>query len=137
MSQSHNKTLPGLGTHHVSLLTRDLQASIAFYREVLGMKLVSSFGTVEKPIHLLDIGDGTHLELFAPTPGIGAPPLQEAPYQHFALRVDNVRAAVELVRAAGRPITLEPKDVDLAGKVTTIAFFEGPGGESVEFFHQK
>ena len=43
MYQSHNRALPGLGTHHVSLLTRDLQASLAFYREVLGMKIVSSF----------------------------------------------------------------------------------------------
>jgi hypothetical protein len=52
------------------------------------------------------------------------------------LAVDDVRGAVERVRAAGRPITVEPKDVVLAGRPTTLAFFQGPGGESVEFFHQ-
>jgi catechol 2,3-dioxygenase-like lactoylglutathione lyase family enzyme len=136
MPKSINRRLDGLGTHHVSLLTLDLQASLAFYRDVMGMEVVATFGTERRPIHLLDIGDGTHLELFAPTPGVPAPGPQEAPYRHVALAVDDVRGAVERVRAAGRPITVEPKDVVLAGRPTTLAFFQGPGGESVEFFHQ-
>jgi len=137
MSKSQNRVLVGLGTHHVSLLTTDLQASLAFYKDVLGMESVAIFGTERRPIHLLDIGDGTHLELFAPTPDVPAPPSQEAPYRHVALRVDDVRGAIERVRSAGRPVTVEPKDVVLDGRATTIAFFEGPGGESVEFFHQR
>lgn len=137
MSRSNNRVLAGLGTHHVSLLARDLQASLAFYKDVLGMESVAIFGTEQAPVHLLDIGDGTHLELFAPAPGAPVPTAQEAPFRHMALRVDDVRGAVERVRAAGGTITVEPKDVILAGRATTVAFFEGPGGESVEFFSQK
>lgn len=137
MSRSKNQVIAGLGTHHVSLLTTDLQASVAFYREVLGMEVVATFGTEQRPVHLLDIGDGTHLELFAPEPGVPAPPAQEAPFRHVALGVDDVRGAVERVRSVGRLVTVEPKDVVLAGRPTTVAFFEGPGGESVEFFHQE
>ena len=109
---------------------------MAFYCDVLGMQRVATFGSQERPIHLLDIGDGTHLELFAPVPGISASPPHEAPYRHIALLVNDVCKAVERVRAAGRPISVEAKNVVLGGRPTTIAFFEGPGGESVEFFHQ-
>lgn len=101
------------------------------------MRLVATFGKPDRPIHLLDIGDGTHVELFAPLPNSTDPELQEAPYRHLALCVDDVAGAIELVRAAGRPITVEPKVVNLAGRKATIAFFDGPGGESIEFFHQE
>jgi catechol 2,3-dioxygenase-like lactoylglutathione lyase family enzyme len=88
-------------------------------------------------MYLIDIGDGSHLELTAPAPNAVPPAPQESHYRHVAFRVDDVRHAIELVRAAKRPITVEPKDVVLNGRATTIAFFEGPGGEAVEFFHQQ
>jgi catechol 2,3-dioxygenase-like lactoylglutathione lyase family enzyme len=137
MLQSHNCKIAGLGTHHVSILAQDLQASLAFYTGVLGMEIVSKFGTKQHPMYLLDIGDGSHLELTAPAPNSLPPAPQQAPYRHVALRVDDVRLAIEVVRAAKRPVTVEPKDVVLDGRATTVAFFEGPGGEAVEFFHQQ
>ena len=56
------------------------------------------------------------------------------PVFHFALAVDDTRAAVEHVRTAGYEITVEPIDVNLGGLDVTLAFFLGPNGESIEFF---
>lgn len=135
MSASRNTVLKGLGTHHVSLQTLDLEVSLSFYRDVLGLIPVAQFGTPERTVHLLDIGDGSHLELASPIAG-SKPVAQVAPYRHVALRVDDLVAAIEVVRAAGRPITVEPKHTVLDGRKTIVAFFEGPGGESVELFQE-
>ena len=56
----------------------------------------------ERKIVLLDTGDGSHMELFAPTiespaEGIESP---NDPVTHFALAVDDARAATEIQRMA-------------------------------------
>ena len=61
-----NRQIPGCGTHHIALQTRDWEASLRLYRDVLGMQIVAEFGPPERRILLLDIGDGSHMELFAP-----------------------------------------------------------------------
>lgn len=131
-----NTIIPGCGTHHIAIQVRDWDASLTLYRDVLGMQFVAEFGTPERKIMLLDAGDGSHIELFAPTdaspaPGSDAP---NDPVLHFALATTDTRAAIEVVRAAGYTITVEPKDVDLNQIQATIAFFVGPSGEVIEFF---
>ena len=108
------------------------------YRDVLGMKIVAEFGSPERQIMLLDTGDGSHVELFAPTaesPADGNESPND-PVTHFALAA-AARAATEHVRAAGYEIPVEPKDVDLGSLSVTIAFFKGPCGEVVEFFQTR
>jgi len=122
--------------HHVAVQTRDWETSLGFYRDVLGMEVVAEFGSPERKIALLDTGDGSHLELFAPTaesPALGADSPND-PVTHFALAVTDARAATERVRAAGCEITVEPKDVTLDRLNVTVAFSKGPNGEVVEFF---
>jgi len=130
---SHNNILPGLGTHHASLHVSDLDASLRLYRDVLGMIVIARHEGPSGQLVLLDIGDGTHLELHAPfdhaPAGTG-----KTPWRHLALRVEDAHAAVEMVRAAGVPIRVETKDVQLGPLAATVAFFVGPDGEEVEFF---
>jgi catechol 2,3-dioxygenase-like lactoylglutathione lyase family enzyme len=133
---TRNPVIPGCGMHHISIQTRDWDASLHLYQEVLGMAAVAEFGPPERPIVLLDIGDGSHIELFAPKPD---PPAGESPAPgdlilHFALATTDTRAAVEHVRQAGYEITSEPRTVDLSGMRVTNAFFKGPNGEEIEFF---
>ena len=66
-----NKVIPGCGTHHISIQTCDWGESLRLYRDVLGMELVAQFGPSEKPMALLDMGDGSHIELVAPNPEVG------------------------------------------------------------------
>ena len=131
-----NAVIDGCGTHHIAVQTRDWDASLKLYRDVLGMGLVAEFGAPDRKIILLDTGDGSHMELFAPTEESPAPN-SESPndlLMHFALATSDTRAAIERVRQAGYEVTVEPKDLSLGGLSVTIAFFLGPSGESIEFF---
>jgi glyoxylase I family protein len=105
------------------------------------MKVVGKFGTEERPMAMLDMGDGSHIELIGLKNDAStreempvAEPGLENPILHLALTTTDTRAAVELVRQAGFKITIEPRDVDLGELKVTIAFFKGPNGELIEFF---
>lgn len=128
-----NKVIAGCGTHHIAVHTRDLQASVKFYSDVMGMIPVAEFATGNgRKIALLDMGDGSHLELFEPE---GDAPIADGSILfHLALTTTDIHAAVERVREAGCQITVEPKDVTLDKIEASIAFFVGPGGEIIEFF---
>ena len=132
----NNAVIAGCGTHHIAVQTRDWNASLKLYRDVLGMELVAEFGGPERKIILLDTGDGSHMELFAPTEASPAPNSESPndPLMHFALATADTRAAIERVRQEGYEVTVEPKDLSLGGLTVTIAFFLGPSGESIEFF---
>ncbi len=133
---SKNRIIAGCGMHHVALQTRDWDASLRLYQDVLGMSVAAEFGTPERKVVLLDMGDGSHMELFQPT--AKTPPVGDEaphdPYAHVALATTDARAAIEHVRRAGYPVTVEPKDVVLGTLRATIAFFEGPSGETIELF---
>lgn len=130
-----NQLAPGLGSHHIAIQTRDYETSKAFYIDVLGMRQTVEWDGGGRRICMLDIGDGSHLELFEPLPG--GEPASEAKGNivfHFALACTDIAGTLQRVRAAGRKVTVELKDVQLGHLPVTIAFFEGPGGEAVELF---
>jgi len=88
---------------------------------------------------LLDVGDGSHIELIGPTansPVAGSPAAND-PLVHLALATADAAAAIEPVRQAGFEVTMEPKDVKLADLEATVAFFKGPNGEVVELFQTR
>ena len=131
-----NNKVPGLAIHHLAVQTHDLAASIRLYRDVLGMRIVNQWGSAERRITLLDIGDGSHIELVAPA---GATPLTASivptyPLLHLALTTTDIHAAVERVRTSGYDIVIEPKDVQLGPLKASVAFFIGPNSERIEFF---
>lgn len=130
-----NQKIAGLGTHHIAVQTQDYEASIAFYTEVMGMVQTAEFSAGGRRICLLDIGDGSHIELFEPLPGTSPSGDAEGNVVfHFALATSDIEAALERVRAAGMEITVELRTADLGPLNVSIAFFKGPGGEVVEFF---
>ena len=134
-----NSIIKGCGAHHIAVQTRDWEASIRLYQEVLGMEIAAQWEASSPPgrkIALLDMGDGSHMELFGPletTPAPGSPAPND-PITHIALATTDARGAIEHVRQAGYEVTVEPKDIQLGALQVTIAFFRGPSGESIEFF---
>ena len=140
MSSTRKNTIAKTrGLHHVTIQTRDWEASLHLYQEILGMQVVAEFGPEERRMMLLDVGDGSHIELIAPTadsPAVGDP-ADSDPLVHLALATPDAAASIEPVRRAGYEVTLEPKDVVLADLEATVAFFKGPNGEVIEFFQTR
>lgn len=129
----NNRVIGGGGFHHVAIRVHDFDASVKFYTEVLGFTERVRWGEGNGRGILLDTGDGNYLEIFAG----GAPgPKPEGAFLHLALRTDNVDKAIEVARAAGMEVTVEPKDVSLGTVPARIAFFKGPDGEIVELFQE-
>jgi glyoxylase I family protein len=128
-----NNRVIGSGFHHVAIRVHDFDASVKFYTEVLGFTERVRWGEGNGRGILLDTGDGNYLEIFAG----GAPgPKPEGAFLHLALRTDNVDKAIEVARAAGMEVTVEPKDVSLGTVPARIAFFKGPDGEIIELFQE-
>ena len=131
---SVNTRMPGLGFHHIAVQTADYEGTVYFYVEVMGCREVHAWESGERKLCLLDLGDGGHVEVIY-SPSAPPPTPQGHPMIHAALSVDDVDAAIERVRQVGCEITVEPKTIDLGGMQVRLAFFHGPNGELLEFFH--
>lgn len=130
---SKNKAVKGLGFHHISITTHRFEESIKFYRDLLGMEVVKEMQLGERRLVQLDIGDGMLVEVSDPTPETKAMQSSLVPLNHIGFKVDDLKAAVELVRASGYPITVEPRELTTGDTPMSLAFVKGPNGESIEF----
>ncbi|MEX2388361.1 MAG: VOC family protein, partial [Phycisphaeraceae bacterium] len=127
--------------HHVAIRVRDFDRSLAFYTDVLGFTGKIAWGDAPGRAIMLNTGDGNYLEIFE-RPDQPAPPAEEGTILHFALRTNDTDAILERARAAGCPVTMEPKTVNIPNKLPAvatpvpvrIAFVKGPEGEVIEFF---
>jgi glyoxylase I family protein len=108
-----------LGVHHVNLLVTDVDEAVRFYTDVLGLTVAP------RP----DLGPGAWLQLGEEQVHLSHTAERPAEsFQHFAIRVDDVDAAVDAIRAADwhvDPIPLIPG----AGRQ---AFLRDPSGNLIE-----
>lgn len=122
---------------HTMLRIGDLQRSITFYTEVLGMKLLRTSENPEYKYTLAFLGYGAnpeHAELeLTYNHGVEHYEMGTA-YGHIAVSVDDAYKACELVKAAGGNVTREAGPVK--GGKTIIAFVTDPDGYKIEFIQR-
>lgn len=131
-----NDIIRGMGFGHMAVGATDFDKSMAFYK-ALGCKLYTQWGTGDRRIALLDIGDGNKLELFAKPDMVRT---EQGPFIHLAFSVQNVDAAYCRALEAGATPDKPPFELDLDShplKITLrVAFVKGPDGETLEFCKQ-
>ena len=118
---------------HTMLRVGDLQRSIDFYRDVLGMKVLCTTDRPDQKYSLAFVGYGDEassavLELTY-NYGVDRYDLGTA-YGHVAIGVDDAKAACDAVRAKGGVVTRDAGPVK--GGTTVIAFVQDPDGYKIE-----
>jgi len=123
---------------HTMLRVGDLDRSISFYTEVLGMKLLRRKDYPEGEFTLAFVGYGDESEEsvieFTYNWGVDSYDLGSG-YGHIALEVDDVYQATDAIRERGGKILREAGPMN-AG-TTIIAFVEDPDGYAIELIGKK
>ncbi|MBC3932989.1 lactoylglutathione lyase [Undibacterium curvum] len=122
---------------HTMLRVGNLQRSIDFYTQVLGMRLLRQSDNPEYQYTLAFLGYGAnpeHAELeLTYNYGVDSYDMGTA-YGHIAIAVPDAYAACEAVRQKGGNVTREAGPVK--GGKTVIAFVQDPDGYKVELIQR-
>jgi lactoylglutathione lyase len=123
---------------HTMLRVGNLQRSIDFYTQAMGMQLLRTTDRPDQKYSLAFVGYGNnpeHAEIeLTYNYGVDSYELGSA-YGHIALGVPDVYAACATIKAKGGNITREPGPVK--GGSTVIAFVTDPDGYKIELIERK
>ncbi|MFP1132008.1 lactoylglutathione lyase [Asticcacaulis sp. W401b] len=127
---------------HVMIRVKDLDRSVAFYADALGMRELRREDYPSGAFTLCFLGydeeqDGTVIEL---TYNYGDKEYSHGSrFGHLAVAVEDVYAACGRLRQLGVKITREPGDMAFApvnGQREIIAFIQDPDGYSIELIQR-
>jgi lactoylglutathione lyase len=123
---------------HTMIRVKDLDESVKFYTELLGMKELRRHDVPDGKYTLAFVGYGdekahTVLELTY-NYGVNAYD-QGTAFGHLALGVPDIYGTCERLRKAGAKIAREPGPVKFG--TTVIAFIEDPNGYKIELIERK
>jgi len=123
---------------HTMLRVGDMDRSVKFYTEVLGMKLLRTTDRPDQKYSLAFVGyddeDRTAVLELTYNYGVDRYELGTA-YGHVALAVPDAAKACEAVKERGGKVTREAGPVK--GGTTVIAFVEDPDGYKIELIERK
>jgi lactoylglutathione lyase len=123
---------------HTMLRVGDLDRSLRFYTEVLGMQLLRTTDRPDQKYTLAFVGYGDESEQPALeltyNYGVSRYELGSG-YGHVAIEVPDAAAACAAVRSKGGNVTREAGPVK--GGTTVIAFVEDPDGYKIELIERK
>jgi catechol 2,3-dioxygenase-like lactoylglutathione lyase family enzyme len=125
---------PTIRFDHVAITVRDIERSVAFYRDLLGFDVLGQLFLNEGTFKIVYLrSGGACVELFefrgqAAETAVGVPDTVGG-FKHLALQTDDVDGLAASLKAAGTVFTLDP--LDAAGGVR-LAFFRDPDGNLLE-----
>ena len=122
---------------HTMLRVGDMQRSIDFYTQAMGMQLLRTTQRPDQHYDLAFVGyggnpDQAEIEL---TYNYGVTSYEQGTaFGHLAIGVSDIRASCEKIRQAGGTITREPGAVK--GGSTLFAFVQDPDGYKIELIER-
>lgn len=125
------------GLAHIGIFTQDIEASKAFYRDILGFTLTNDEALVREAgttrLAFLEAGD-CKIELVQPADlasVVNRPPGQ---VDHVAMSVRDIDVVAQRLKERGIAFDgEEPSRLEILGGAKSI-FFQGPDGERLELF---
>ncbi|MFQ5808943.1 MAG: VOC family protein [Armatimonadota bacterium] len=124
MMNAHIKTLS-----HVGIQTSDLDASLKWYTEVLGLKEAFRLRRDGRVVIVyLHVTQHTFVELFAPRPDQAAPPKT-----HFSFEVADIDAAVEDILERLPAESIRNREITTGTDGSRLFNFFDPDGHRIEF----
>lgn len=123
---------------HTMIRVGDLQRSIEFYTQIMGMKLLRQreYPDGEFTLAFLGYGDESENTVLELTHNWGVTSYElGGGFGHLAIEVDDVYEAAEMIRQQGGNITREAGPMN-AGS-TIIAFVEDPDGYPIELIGKR
>jgi lactoylglutathione lyase len=124
---------------HTMLRVGDMQRSIQFYTDVIGMNLLRTVDRPDQQYSLAYLGFGagnadgqSEIELTY-NYGVDSYEMGSA-YGHIAIAVTDAYAACDRIKAAGGHVTREAGPVK--GGATVIAFVQDPDGYKIELIQR-
>ncbi|MBL8383109.1 MAG: lactoylglutathione lyase [Burkholderiales bacterium] len=123
---------------HTMLRVGDLERSIRFYTDVMGMRLLRTTDRPDQKYSLAFVGYDTEdrASVIELTYNYGVDRYEMGgAFGHIAIGVPDCRAACERIRASGGAITREPGPVK--GGTTVIAFVTDPDGYKIELIETR
>lgn len=115
--------------HKIALVTDDVEGSVKFYTETLGLEIIERFPVEEDEDYVFLKAGDMILELM-PKKSMEA----EEGFHHISFRVDSVDASAQDLRDKGVPIEKEPFDAGTGG--IRLAFFKGPNSMLLQLFER-
>lgn len=123
---------------HTMLRVKDLDASLQFYVDILGMRLLrkNDYPGGEFTLAFVGYGEERDTAVIELTHNWGKTDYELGDaFGHVAIGVEDIQATVEKARAAGAKVTREPGPMKHG--TTVIAFIEDPNGYKVELIEKK
>ena len=124
---------------HVGIAVADLDAAIAYYRDVFGMRLTHEEANEEQGVReaMMAVGDsGSHVQLLAPlTPDSTIAKFLDRSgpgLQQIAYRVDDVAAVADTLRSRGLRLLYPEARRGTAGSKVNFIHPKDAGGVLVE-----
>ena len=140
------KTPLVIGYRHTGIICKDINASLIFYRDLLGLQVIQDFwddsdyineitGLTNANVHMIKLQalDGTVLEILEyvgyPTELIDQP-VYNVGAAHIALQVADARTAYDELNAAGMTLLSEP--IESSEGIAVVFFCLDPSGVRIE-----
>ncbi|NOH95421.1 lactoylglutathione lyase [Vibrio sp. 99-70-13A1] len=123
---------------HTMLRVGDLDKSIEFYTDVMGMDLLRKNENAEYEYTLVFLGYGDESQgaVIELTYNWGTTKYEHgSAFGHIAIGVDDIYSTCDAIKAAGGNVTREPGPVK--GGSTEIAFVKDPDGYMIELIQSK
>jgi lactoylglutathione lyase len=120
------------GIGHIALNVKDMDKSLDFYCNVLGLKKAFSLNDKQgKPwIEYIKVADHVFIELFYNGPGYSEEAAKKNSFNHICLEVDDIFAIAKQLKDKGVKLDVEPvQGVDNNYQ----AWARDPDGNRIEF----